>query len=103
VRRIKDLPGWPPTHFSGAGPTEAGEVTIKDVLRITKDQVEFSCTVKGVERTCHFSMPDLNTAEQVAEILKKHTGKNLLAIADEPIPETGTLEAEAEVRGHPYP
>ena len=110
MRRIKDLPGWPPSHFGGAvpaagyrSPTEAGEVTIKDVLRVTKDHVQFSCIFEGGERTCDFYVPDQSTAEQVAAILKKHAGANLLAIADEPIPEAGAVRAESDVRGHPYP
>lgn len=103
MRRIKDLPGWPPPDFSGAGPAGAGEATIQDVLHVSKSQVQFSCTIKGAASTCSFAVPDLNTAEQVAAVLKKYRGKNLLAIADEPIPETGTLSAEAAVRGHPYP
>jgi len=102
VRRIKDLSGWPPSHFGG-GPTEAGEVTIKDVLRLTNDHVQFSCTFKGQERTCDLSVPDQTTAEQVAAILKKHAGANLLTIADEPIPEADALRAESKVEGHPYP
>ena len=94
MRKIEDLLNWPPSNFGGHGPgggrrnpTHASQVTIKDVLRVTSGHVHFSCVFEGEERTCDFYVPDQKASDQVAIILKKHTGENLLSIREEAIPE----------------
>jgi hypothetical protein len=94
MKRVQDLPGWPPSNFAVFGPahghrnpTQAEQVTIKDLLRVTNDHVNFSCVFDGGEWTCDFYVPDKKTADQVAAILMKHTGENLLSIREEILPE----------------
>jgi hypothetical protein len=94
MRRIGDLRHWPPSNFGGYGPgggdrnpTHASQVAIKDVLGVTSGHVHFSCVFEGEQRTCDFYVPDQKTADQVAAVLKNHTGENLLSIREEAIPE----------------
>lgn len=54
---------------------------------VTSGHVHFSCVFEGEERTCDFYVPDQKTADEVAAILKKHTGENLLSIREEEIRE----------------
>lgn len=89
--KVKDLPGWPPSNFGSKGfgksiPTHAQQVTIGEVLNILDDNVYFSCGYGHEVVSATFFVPDADTAQKVASILKEHKGENLLAIAQVEIP-----------------
>ena len=91
MRRVMDLPGWIPapagaTTRGGTFPT-AEQVVIDEVQRVSDTHVDFSGISNSGSVTFHFPMPDKNTAEKVATILKNNNGKGLLSIAFLQIPE----------------
>lgn len=86
--RVMDLPGWAPNVGSGRElfPASADQVSIGRVLEVKRDRVEFLCNYRARSVYCSFQMPDVNTGQKIAEILRDNAGKTLLSIGSIEIP-----------------
>jgi hypothetical protein len=90
MRKIEDLCGWAPfpgvATGRGSKAVNLVEVLIDEVVVVADTYIDFL----GIwERTVNFrfDIPDKETAEKVAAILRENRGKPLLSIASHPIPE----------------
>lgn len=82
MRRMMDLPGWPPNIGSAweLYPPAADQVTIGQVLKVMPNRVEFTCKFGVRSVFCSFQKLDEKTGQEIAAILRDNTGKILLSI-----------------------
>ena len=91
MRRVMDLPGWPP-QSGGAfkrgdvTPESTDQVTIDHVLHATEKNVSFVCIFNGESVGYDLLVADMNTAEKVAKIIAENRGKRLFDIGFIKIP-----------------
>lgn len=79
MQRVMDLVGWPPDGaWSGTRgetfPISPEQVTIKEVVRIVRNHIDFMCAFQNKDVLYPFSAPDEATAHKLVRILKNNTG-----------------------------
>jgi hypothetical protein len=89
--RVKELPGWPPSNFSGwlrtgGKPIRAEDATIGDVLLTANRYVMFACLFDGETVNDTFYLPNFNISLKIAQTLRENRGQTLLSIGDVEIP-----------------
>ena len=92
VQRVMDLTGWPPDGGGTWAPGEtfaisSEQVTIKGVVRIAGNRVDFSCTFTDKVVNYRFSVPDERTARRLGTILANSIGNSLFSVGMVEIPE----------------
>ena len=94
MKRVMDLPGWPPDGGAGYRNPRGGifaisleQVIVKDVIRIVKSNIEFNCMFEGNSVNYFLSTPNEETAKKVGAILKNNIGKTLFSVGMIQIPE----------------
>lgn len=92
MKRILDLPAWPPTP---SGPFAAGmyfpispeQVTVREVLQVVNNRVDFNCCSGREIVRYRFQTPSGALAGEIAAILKGSIGLPLLTVGMVEIPE----------------
>jgi hypothetical protein len=83
--KLSSLPGWPPQ--GGAGPFDTRKaafakspelVTVRSVDRIVNTRVDITCIFAKEVVTFRFFASNQGMAENVAEVLRRNAGQNLL-------------------------
>ena len=85
MQRVMDLAGWPPDGGGTWAPGEtfaisSEQVTIKEVVRIAGNRVDFSCAFADKVVNYRFSAPDEKTARKLETILANSIGKSLFSV-----------------------
>jgi len=82
---LSNLPGWPPQ--GGAGPFDVRKevfasspelVTVRSVDRIVNTRIDMTCIFRKEVVTFKFFAASKGMAENVAEVLRRNAGQNLL-------------------------
>jgi len=91
-RRVMDLDGWPPVSGGAYRPGNSFAISteqalIKDVQRVTDRNVHFTCLLEGRDQGYDLFVPNENTANKLAAILRDNVGETLFSIGMKFIPE----------------
>jgi hypothetical protein len=87
MRQLSSLPGWPPQ--GGAGPFDTRKeafaktpelVTVKSVDRVVNTRIDITCLFNKGVVTFRFFAATKGMAENVAEVLRRNAGQNLVEI-----------------------
>jgi len=92
MQRVMDLAGWPPDGGGTWAPGDtfaisSEQVTIKEVVRIVGNRVDFSCTFAGKIVNYRFSAPDEKTTRKLGTIFANSIGNSLFSVGMVKIPE----------------
>jgi len=87
-----DLANWPPDGGGTGGrgakfAVSPEKVSIKRIVRIVENRVDFICTFEGKDVNYSFAAPDEKTAQKLGIILNSNVGKTLFSIGTIEIPE----------------
>lgn len=93
MTQVSKLSGWPPQGGAGAFDTRSETfvsspelVTVKSVDRIVHNRVDITCRYGAEVVTFRFFAADVGIAENVANLLKINTGRNLKFIGNLNVP-----------------
>jgi hypothetical protein len=90
-KRVRDLPDWPPLGFqvgvSSRHPTHPGQVSIKGVKNVSKNNITVICFFESGDYELIWSVPNRKIAKALAEILSRRKGDCLFDIRDESLPD----------------
>jgi hypothetical protein len=84
MNKLSSLSGWPPQ--GGAGPFDTRKVafanspelvTVRSVDRIVNTRIDITCVFDREVVTFRFIASDRQTAENVAEVIKRNPGQSL--------------------------
>jgi hypothetical protein len=87
MQLLSNLAGWPPQ--GGAGPFDARKetfakspelVTVRSVDRIVNTRIDITCIFRKEVVTFKFFAATKGMAENVAEVLRRNAGQNLLEL-----------------------